>query len=1486
MQNMRANRRVEMGGNLGATRVRTAVPASAVALVLALLMLLGLAPGRPAAAAAAAAADDQLRRVIVELDGTPALAATVARGTAPRRMDARMDATARRRVKAASDALRAGQRAVLDRARGAGVRATDERSYSLLLNAVAMRVPAGDLDRLAKVPGVAAVHPDRPMRASTETSVPLVGAPELWDRTDGQGRPVRGEGVTVAVVDTGIDYTHPDLGGGFGEGRKVVGGYDFVNDDPDPMDDNSHGTHVAGIIAGAGAVTGVAPAARLTAYKALDDWGAGFESDIVAAIEAAADPANPHRADVINLSLGGDGDGTEPLGQAATAASRAGTVVIAAAGNAGPGAQTVGTPAAADGVVAVGASTSGLRLPTAYLASPKRELLQTYRSPISANPPERPVTADLVDIGEGRPEDYDRAGDVRGKVVVAHMLIAASPEQVSVWLIEQAREAERRGAVALIGYERIGGGPVAAAQAGASPATVPTPAAGEVPAIPHGGVAGLASGDSLRMDRIVVLGMHGDQYDELAGYLRQGPVRVSIEGTDVTDQIASFSSRGPTSRFTLKPELVAPGVEIRSTIPRSMWAPGEQRYSGTSMASPHVAGAAALLRQLHPDHDQSRVAAALIGTAKPLTGTGPVAQGAGRLDLPAAAGATVTASPPSLSLGLADLARSKIDASGTVTLRNDGAAPVTATIRTATAPGSPGTASAKPGRATIPAGGTVKVTVRVDAKRPAAAADLAGWVTVDLPGPAPDLRVPYLLAARPLVVQASPDPSDGTSTAFVYSPAPLAQPPVVTVTPPRGRETEVTTRLDHGGWYRAEVGGTATGAYRLRARASTAAGQRLVGEGAFEVVPPEQRGHGGRRWEPVGPNSTAGTLTTSPAAPGQGMLTLFGRAGVWRTADKGATWSQNNRLPVAGGNGTVVVDPRDGSRMWYAVNGSAGGFFGWVFDPTYQGKVLRSGDGGRTWTTLGFPDVHVYALAVDDGGSALVAVTADAVVVSHDGGDTWASHAGGWGGEEPDGAAIAGDDLYVSTFSRVWVVRGVTGTPEAPAPVYAPDRSYVTDVAADRELVAVGRGDGTVLGSRDGGRSWTQLFKPDGFGSALTLRIAGGDIFMASYFEDYVGRDHGSSWTAMPKPVRGPLDGDFDRWPGDPGTVVVSSEQGGLFATTDQGGSYRRIGVQGMTVHDLAAARDQQGRPVLLAGTESSVYRTSLPTGGLTPATAEWGLSGFEGFIGTTVGHLAVSPADPKVVWRIRKAAISFFDVDRSDDGGANWRTIGRTYEFPDALLVHPADPDRVVVAFRALDGIGLYVTKDAGATWKKLYHPTYFTALAGDPADPDRLWLGSPTGLYRSDDGGITVTRVLDTPVRALWLDPRARRLVAGGDRIHVSSDGGRTFREADTGELPVNVSSVAASPTDPGTLYAGTTSHTANGLLKGGRGVLRSSDGGRTWVNVSAGLQNTAVTSLAFSPDGRWLYAGTVSGGTHRLRLGHGWHGSGAQNGLIRPP
>ncbi|MFL6053855.1 MAG: S8 family serine peptidase, partial [Actinoallomurus sp.] len=554
----------------------------------------------------------------------------------------------------------------------AGITLRPSREFSHLVSAVAATVPTDRVAAVRRLPGVKAVYPDLPMKAATEDNVDLIGAPALWKRKDRAGHNVTGSGVTVAIVDTGIDATHPDLTG------KVVGGHDFVNNDDDPADDYGHGTHVAGI------VEQVAPGASLTAYKVLGADGGGYEPDIIAGLEAAVDPANPHRAQVVNMSLGGPGDGTDPLGQAATRAAESGVTVVAAAGNAGPGASTIGTPAAADGVIAVGASFSGVRMPTAKLADTGEEL-QATRAAYSANPPTKPVTGTLVDLGAGEPADFDKAGDLDGKIVA----FSGNTVQVSAYDILRTREAEQRGAIAAFVYTNGSGG-VTFREHGVQPATPKT----------------LDSGDDLRMDRIVVMNVEDTQWAALARLSAQGPVRITISGTDVTDQIASFSSRGPTGRYTLKPDLVAPGVEIRSSVPKSLWPSGEYRMSGTSMASPHVAGAAALLTQLGTPH----VAGALIGAAKPLTGSGPTTQGAGRLDVAAAADAAVTAQPSSISFGLADLRGRTTKATATFTLTNQTHATVRSRLGVSAAPGSPGRVRIIPASVAIPAGRSVAVT--------------------------------------------------------------------------------------------------------------------------------------------------------------------------------------------------------------------------------------------------------------------------------------------------------------------------------------------------------------------------------------------------------------------------------------------------------------------------------------------------------------------------------------------------------------------------------------------------------------------------------------------------------------------------------------------------------------------------------------------------------------------------------------------------------
>ena len=151
--------------------------------------------------------------------------------------------------------------------------------------------------------------------------------------------------------------------GGFGQGCKVEGGYDFVNNDADPMDDYGHGTHVAAIAAGNGVLKGVAPDATIYAYKVLNAWGSGTWEWVIEGIDRSLDPNNDDdlsdAADIISLSLGGFGDPDDPVSQAVDNAVQAGTIVVVAAGNSGPNYETIMSPGTAREAITVGATYKG-----------------------------------------------------------------------------------------------------------------------------------------------------------------------------------------------------------------------------------------------------------------------------------------------------------------------------------------------------------------------------------------------------------------------------------------------------------------------------------------------------------------------------------------------------------------------------------------------------------------------------------------------------------------------------------------------------------------------------------------------------------------------------------------------------------------------------------------------------------------------------------------------------------------------------------------------------------------------------------------------------------------------------------------------------------------------------------------------------------------------------------------------------------------------
>jgi len=209
------------------------------------------------------------------------------------------------------------------------------------------------IEELAKDGDVVRISYDAEVQASLDTATAAINAPAAW--TAG----FTGKGVTVAVVDTGI-YPHPDL---TQPTNRIVAFKDFVNKYSSPYDDNGHGTHVAGIIAGNGVKSngqykGVAPDANLVGVKVLDSTGGGRSSDVIAGIQWVVQNQTIYDIKVMNLSLGAgatESYTTDPLSQAAGAAWQAGIVVVTAAGNNGPSAGTINTPGINPNIITVGA---------------------------------------------------------------------------------------------------------------------------------------------------------------------------------------------------------------------------------------------------------------------------------------------------------------------------------------------------------------------------------------------------------------------------------------------------------------------------------------------------------------------------------------------------------------------------------------------------------------------------------------------------------------------------------------------------------------------------------------------------------------------------------------------------------------------------------------------------------------------------------------------------------------------------------------------------------------------------------------------------------------------------------------------------------------------------------------------------------------------------------------------------------------------------
>jgi subtilisin family serine protease len=692
--------------------------------------------GAAAPAAGANVAESERVQVIVELSGAPARSAQAAGRSG-----------AIRSIAAAHRSLEAQMRDTIPEAR---VR----WRYRRVLNGLAVLVPRGSVGALARLPGVLRVTDSVPYRASLDASPALIGAPSAWR----PGLANRGEGLKIGIIDDGIDFRSPmfdpgafTMPAGFPRGdtrftsAKVIVARVFA---PAPLPvpaaslpfdrkRSQHATHVAGIAAGNAGVlpgelggrpllplSGVAPRAYLGNYRALtfpteSNLGLnGNSPEIVAAIEAAV----ADEMDVINLSLGQPevAPRRDLVARALDNAAAAGVVVVVAAGNdfVELGAGSISSPGTAADAITVGATGSA----------------RAYG-----------VRASLLNAPGGAVAGSARVGSIEGSG--ADQLGRASleplaPETLGTDATLCTGPAETRPIE-----------PSSLALAAAGSCTLRLKAKN---AAAHGaGALIVASDDSstyrsrVKRSAIPVLVATTADVEAIAMLERSAAdprVELSSEAVVVatTDRprIASFSAMGPSPLSKrLKPDVVAPGVTVYSAFPVRDGSFG--LFSGTSMATPHVAGGAALLKELHPDWTPAQIKSALMltgGDVRSASAAGaasPARAGAGLVDLVRAATPLIHAAPSSVSFGLARAQATATKHLRSVALSDAGGGAGTWTVSLVESRTTPGARVQLPATVDVP--GALSIMLRVG--RAAQEGDVSGWVVLERAGET--RRLPY-----------------------------------------------------------------------------------------------------------------------------------------------------------------------------------------------------------------------------------------------------------------------------------------------------------------------------------------------------------------------------------------------------------------------------------------------------------------------------------------------------------------------------------------------------------------------------------------------------------------------------------------------------------------------------------------------------------------------------------------------------------------------
>jgi subtilisin family serine protease len=499
-------------------------------------------------------------------------------------------------------------------------------------NAIAVRVDASQLRQIALVPGVKAVRPVIHYELDLSETVPYVGGGAV------QNAGVDGTGVRVAVLDSGIDYTHRNLGGAGTAGAyaaaygvdpsdplnttrdglfptaKVVDGYDFVGEawpnadrteDEDPIDFEGHGTHVADIIAGRsadGTHKGVAPGASLVAVKTCSAVSSSCNGvALLLGMDFALDPNGDgdvsDAVDVINMSLGSSyGQVEDDLSLAAANAVELGVVVVASAGNSANKPYVTGSPASTAGVISVAQTQvpSATAVPLVVNAPTAIAGVYGNTSTLSFAPIDGGVTGDVVFVGRGCP-----AGSVTGTNPDDPYSAAPSGKIALI---------DRGGCSVSLKIDR-------AAKAGATGVLIGLVAPGDAVSFSFGG------GDTFVPSLVIQQSLSNAIKARLTVAETVNASISNAAAIPLVGSMASSSSRGPSvGTHLVKPEIGAPGESLSAEVGTGN---GETAFGGTSGAAPMVAGAAALMIQAHPSRSVAQIKAMLMNSAESTVYTSP-----------------------------------------------------------------------------------------------------------------------------------------------------------------------------------------------------------------------------------------------------------------------------------------------------------------------------------------------------------------------------------------------------------------------------------------------------------------------------------------------------------------------------------------------------------------------------------------------------------------------------------------------------------------------------------------------------------------------------------------------------------------------------------------------------------------------------------------------------------------------------------------------